>query len=114
MMTNEAKSDYFLHQIQLGMRYALWVLLISAAMGAFFGAFGGIVWQPMLFIPLLLGTLVCLNSVFALLCTLPWLIFRLRGKEVRYWPRYIGLSTGFLLVFAAFFLLFAPFGERFF
>ena len=77
---------FLFHAKYPGIRYAEWVLLISGVMGALYGLFSDIVWQPAGFTIAFTAFFVILNFVVALpvfgIHLLKFLFFRRGGGGV--------------------------------
>lgn len=91
--------QYFL----AGIRYALWFVIIAAAMGALYGLLGGLIVEPAIASITVVGVFVMLNLVAAILCLIPALCIKCTISQVLPLQCYIGLSFGFGFVFFIFF-----------
>ena len=98
--------QFFVQHILAGFRYAGWVLLLSGVMGALYGLFSGIIWQPAVFTVAFTAFFVILNFLVALpvfgIHLLKFLVVRRGGRGP---VRYFALSLAFLLGFIAAYLL---------
>lgn len=94
---------WFAVQIKAGIRYALYFLGIGFMMGAIYGAFGGLVFQPALFASSLIGIFCLMNFPISVLALLVNLLMAIFSKSSRPIYRYAGLSLGFALVYLLYF-----------
>lgn len=96
---------WFLSQVVRGMRYALFFMVIGFFMGALYGVFAGLIMVPGMFAVSIIGLFCILNFLVALPVltgNLLFLIFKRASQPVFL---YTGLSTGFAVVFFAFFYI---------
>lgn len=96
---------WFTTQVKLGIRYALYFLGIGFMMGAVYGVFGGLVFQPALFASSLIGIFCLMNFPISVLAMLVNLLLAMFRKSSRPIYRYAGLSLGFALVFLLYFYI---------
>jgi uncharacterized iron-regulated membrane protein len=107
--------SYFLQQLGYGFKYALWILLITAAMGALYGMAAGIIVQPVVFGIAFTTVLVVINFSVAALCFLINVVFLLPfRKGSKMLLRYFSLSLGFCVVFLICYMLLMNTGIHFF
>jgi len=102
------------HDMIDGIRYAGWFILVGAGMAGLYGAIGGIILQPMVYIILLMGLVVMMNGLLGLLLAGIFGCMRLLGRNSPKLKRYLGLSLGFVLVFGVIFLIMVPLGGHIF
>lgn len=102
--------DYFKYFLGKGLRYAVYFLGISLAVGFLYGLIGGKVVSPLIFLIAYAGIIVILNFLIALITLLFQCIFLLpfkKGSRIIY--KYVAYSLGFLLVFLPVIIFFANF-----
>lgn len=105
----------FMTNLKRGFRYALWVLLITALMGALYGLISGIIIPPAVFAVIYTAVFVILNFVMALAVWVFNLLFLVPfRKGSRGINRYFALSLSFTIVFLASYLLLMNTGMQIF
>ncbi|MGN6490745.1 MAG: PepSY-associated TM helix domain-containing protein [Agriterribacter sp.] len=106
---------YFFQTVAKGLRYAGWVLLVSAVSGSLYGVFSGIVIRPAVFAIAFTTILVVLNFIVALLTFLLNGLFMAPFKKgSRAIVKYFALSLSFIIVFTIAYLLLMNTGLRLF
>ncbi|MEO1256344.1 MAG: hypothetical protein AAFY41_15855, partial [Bacteroidota bacterium] len=106
-MIDRIKSSfsYFVNHFTLGIKYALYFMIVAAAMGFIFGAFGGIWLAPVFVAISYVGIFVTLNFAFALVLGIINLFPALFKKGSKRLARYFSFSLAFLLLFLTYFAI---------
>ena len=96
---------YFGSHFALGVRYALYFLVVAAVMGFIYGALGAIWIAPAFVAISYLGIYVIINFVFAFLFALINLFPATFNKGSKRLSRYFAYSFAFLIVFLLYFAI---------
>lgn len=89
-----------------GLKYGFIFMGASGLMGALYGIWSGIVFEPAVFAITIVGVFVAMNFSVSLLACIPWGIGRIVSKNnLSLLSKYIGLSFGFFTVFFPYFIL---------
>ncbi|MFT4153453.1 PepSY-associated TM helix domain-containing protein [Parafilimonas sp.] len=113
--TRLGTAAFFAKQLKQSFKYAVWILLICAVMGALYGVVSGIVIQPAVFTIAYTAVLIIINFLIAMLCMLFNIIFLGPFKKgSRMLVKYFALSSGFFIVFTVVYMLLMNTGLKIF
>ncbi|WP_234736657.1 hypothetical protein [Tellurirhabdus bombi] len=101
--TPPTSLSWFAFQVKSGIRYALYFMAVGFVMGAIYGVFGGLIFEPALFATSLIGVFCIVNFLVAIPAVTLNLVLAVFKKSSRPIYRYFGLSLGFAIVYLLFF-----------
>jgi len=105
MLNLKSVFDFTWSHFILGIKYALYFLVVSAIMGFIYGAFGGIWLAPAFVAVSYVGIFVLINFVFAFVLGVLNLLPSIFGRGSKTLSRYFLFSLAFLVVFLAYFAI---------